>query len=162
MYSVAYLIWSSSSQEKKTEMPWITKTNGQTYWHFLFIFIPGMSSSFIASKKITLPRLLCTEHKIYDNHCTGIHIPRNYLLENIMCLVVNVLNALFICLKQEVKFEMFIVCNLNLHRSFWSLNNQSAYICQGKSHADLTYSKTEPGIPKARKVYTIHLFLCLL
>lgn len=57
---------------------------------------------------------------------------------------------------------MFIVCVLNLYSSFWSLNNQSAYICQGKSDADLTYSKTEAGIPKARKVYTIDLFLCLL
>lgn len=100
------------------------------------MFIPGMSSWFIASNKITLPRLLCTEHKTYDNHCIGIYIPRNYLLEKMMCLVINVL---CICLKQEVKFEMFIVYNLNLYNSLWSLNNKPAYICQGKSDADLSY-----------------------
>lgn len=107
-----------------------------------------MSGWFIASNKITLPRLLCTEHKIYDNHCTGIYIPRNYLLEKMMCLVVNVL---CVRLKQEVKFEMFIVCNLNLYSSFWSLSNEPAYICQGKSDADITSFKTEPGIPKPGK-----------
>lgn len=53
-----------------------------------------------------------------------------------MCLFVNVLCTR---LKQEVKFEMFMVYNLNLRNSFCSLNNKPAYICQGKSDADLNF-----------------------